>query len=347
MGVEIKRVPLDLEFTIGEVWPGYINPHAHLERKCEHCDGSGYSPVALELKNKWYGFVDFDPAEVGSSPYEYYHPAIVQKAKRNLINHQARLKERSEEIVADLVLPETDDLSQEELKNLLTKYWGLRQECRRLANVFNTAWTYHINQQNVDDLLEDGRLMCFTHKFVEGEGWVKDDTRPKPTAAQVNEWCILTIGHDCINFSTIVKAECKRRGVSHICSNCEGNGTAYETPEARNLCENWEPVQPPSGDGWQLWESVSEGSPISPVFETKEGLAAWLSMRDIFSYKHNYATWMRFIDDGGYAPSGIVENGKFKSGVAMYEEDSDVDGALNCAQTFLETNFDNDGHFRC
>jgi hypothetical protein len=31
----------------------------------------------------------------------------------------------------------------------------------------------------------------------------------------------------------------------------------------------------PTGDGWQLWETTSEGSPVSPVFETAEALAGW------------------------------------------------------------------------
>lgn len=29
--------------------------------------------------------------------------------------------------------------------------------------------------------------------------------------------------------------------------------------------------------GWQLYETVSEGSPLSPVFATKDELAAWMS----------------------------------------------------------------------
>ena len=35
-------------------------------------------------------------------------------------------------------------------------------------------------------------------------------------------------------------------------------------------------LEPPAGDGWQLWETVTEGSPISPVFPTAEGLVDWL-----------------------------------------------------------------------
>lgn len=34
-------------------------------------------------------------------------------------------------------------------------------------------------------------------------------------------------------------------------------------------------MEPPTGDGYQLWETTSEGSPISPIFTTIEELAEW------------------------------------------------------------------------
>ena len=34
--------------------------------------------------------------------------------------------------------------------------------------------------------------------------------------------------------------------------------------------------QPPKGDGWQLWQTVSDG-PISPVFADPDDLIAWMS----------------------------------------------------------------------
>ena len=36
-------------------------------------------------------------------------------------------------------------------------------------------------------------------------------------------------------------------------------------------------IPPPTGEGWQLWENVTEGSAVSPVFATAEELAEWLS----------------------------------------------------------------------
>ena len=32
---------------------------------------------------------------------------------------------------------------------------------------------------------------------------------------------------------------------------------------------------PPGGEGYQLWETTSEGSPLSPVFTSLESLCVW------------------------------------------------------------------------
>jgi hypothetical protein len=35
-------------------------------------------------------------------------------------------------------------------------------------------------------------------------------------------------------------------------------------------------LEVPTGEGWQVWETVSEGAPITPVFATDEELIDWL-----------------------------------------------------------------------
>lgn len=34
-------------------------------------------------------------------------------------------------------------------------------------------------------------------------------------------------------------------------------------------------IEPPAGEGYQLWETTTEGSPASPVFETLDALCEW------------------------------------------------------------------------
>ena len=57
------------------------------------------------------------------------------------------------------------------------------------------------------------------------------------------------------------------------CKVCGGEGI---DPAVKETHDAWTPTAPPEGPGWQVWETVSEGSPISPVFGTKEELIAYL-----------------------------------------------------------------------
>ena len=57
---------------------------------------------------------------------------------------------------------------------------------------------------------------------------------------------------------------------------------------------------PPTGVGYQMWEFTSEGSPISPVFDTPEGLARWLSDTQASAFGRitaQYDTWLQWIHD--------------------------------------------------
>ena len=89
-------------------------------------------------------------------------------------------------------------------------------------------------------------------------------------------------------------------------------------------------VQPPAGDGWQLWETVSEGSPISPVFTTAEGLVDFMSQpaedgRDGWAQGYDRAVAEAWVKDHGWAPSGIMIGGKMMSGVEGMVETSTED----------------------
>lgn len=66
-------------------------------------------------------------------------------------------------------------------------------------------------------------------------------------------------------------------------------------------------IDPPTGDGWQMWEDTSEGSPMSPVFKTPEELARWLSNNEASAFGNQTATykqWLEMINEG-WAPCGV------------------------------------------
>lgn len=89
-----------------------------------------------------------------------------------------------------------------------------------------------------------------------------------------------------------------------VCKVCDGTG--YDS-SVRDAYESWKPEEPPAGEGWQLWETVSEGSPISPVFVHREMFVEWL-VKQGYSLKAAEA-----FTKQGWAPSGIIANG------VMYE----------------------------
>lgn len=67
----------------------------------------------------------------------------------------------------------------------------------------------------------------------------------------------------------------------------------------------------------QMYETTSEGTPISPVMETPEELARWLADNGASSFGSNTATyeqWLR-VCKGGWAPSAIMDSRGFRSGV--------------------------------
>jgi len=63
-------------------------------------------------------------------------------------------------------------------------------------------------------------------------------------------------------------------------------------------CDECRDEEPPTGIGWQCWETVSEGSPISPVFFDRSSLVDWLVEHEDCSPQ----AADKFIDSG-YAPS--------------------------------------------
>ena len=81
--------------------------------------------------------------------------------------------------------------------------------------------------------------------------------------------------------------------------------------------------EPPAGKYYQLWETVSEGSPVSPAFKTKFELAKYLA-----KVKHlnisDYNIWLHFLNNYTWSVSSVGTNGKLMSGVEyLYYKDKD------------------------
>lgn len=81
------------------------------------------------------------------------------------------------------------------------------------------------------------------------------------------------------------------------CTACGGQGV---DPSHQAAYKAWTLTEPPVGDGWQVWETVTEGSPITPVFTTAENLVEHL-IKD----GYNPVAAANFVASG-WAPSAIA-----------------------------------------
>jgi len=289
MGRELRRVPLDFDHPMNKVWPGFINTLTEAAVTCPHCSGSGYSPEAQAMHDRWYGYAPFKPGDRGSVPLTADSPPVRAFAERNV--------SRSPEYYG-------------------TSPSAVRHEAQRLADMWNAQWSHHLNQDDVDALVAAGRLMDFTHTFDPVNRWTPKNPPCHPTAREVNEWSIGGFGHDSINNWVVIKAECERLGVNSTCAHCDGEGEIWPSAEAKQAAENWVRTNPPAGDGYQIWETVSEGSPISPVFSTATDLARHMATTSWGADKGTtFKQWMAFIEGPGWAPSMVLHDGVLESGV--------------------------------
>ncbi|WP_141747603.1 hypothetical protein [Streptomyces nanshensis] len=269
-------MPLDFDWPLSKTWDGFLMPDRYDEDKCPDCK-NGYSPQAQNLLDLWYGRLPFNPQSTGSTPLRHDTPAVRAFAERNV--------SRAPEFYG-------------------TGEAAIVREGQRLADLWNRSWSHHLTQDDVNALVDAGRLMDFTHTWSREGGWQAIDPPVVPTAEQVNEWSLGGFGHDGINTGVVIRARCEREGFNEVCPTCQGHSTLEKYPGQRAEAEAWEATGPPEGEGWQLWETVTEGSPISPVFASADALADWMSDPERGDQWVPAETARKFIDEG-WAPTGI------------------------------------------
>lgn len=291
MSREVERVPMDFDWPLNKTWSGFLMPKELHSIPCKACDETGLSIVAKLLRDQWYGYAPFMPEQRGSTPLTPAHPRVRAFAERN-VSHSPDFYGSGESAIL--------------------------REAERLCGLWNAQWSHHLNQDDVDALVAGDRLHDLTSKW-EGppNGWVK--TGHHPTAQEVNDWSIGGMGHDSINQYLVVDAECVRLGLEKRCPVCQGEGATYRDAEHAAAHEAWERADLPEGEGWQMWETTSEGSPISPVFATPEELARWLANTGASAFGSDTATydqWLKMIGVGHSFASCVMTGGDLLSGVA-------------------------------
>lgn len=229
---------------------------------------------------------------------------------------------------------------------------GYGEHARRLQDLWygrrpdgtyeRESWSHNLTQDDVDALAAADRLYDFTRRPLNAEQaaklkeqvasggsgyWLSEPNGHRPTAAEVNVWSRQGLGHDSLNSMICIEARAKREGTAEPrCEHCGGEGYVWTTPATKAAYESWEQEEPPAGDGWQVWETVSEGSPITPVFSTPEALARWCANDDndkSVTRGLSYERWLKFITGPGWAPSMISFGGQVMSGVEGVIQEND------------------------
>lgn len=294
MGREVKRVPLDFDWPLREVWAGYELPEAYRSRTCPDCGGSGYSLTGDLWSRKWHGDEGaFDPAETGSRPWQPDDPAVIANIRVKMAREGAVFGGRRDIDESRLRFYGTADPGEQK-----------RLEAIRMCDIWNHRWCYHLAEEDVSALRDAGKM----------DEWFHDGVRPL-TAAEVNErlvggwfggpsWPGAAV-HICIT------DRCRRAGEAVDCPTCDGEGEVWNSRAHKALHDEWQPTAPPTGDGWQLWETVTYGSPVTPVYATAEALVAALVAE---GYEEAAAT--AFVHRG-WAPSMVVTgHGEVMDGIA-------------------------------
>lgn len=171
---------------------------------------------------------------------------------------------------------------------------AIEREAQRLADLFNGWWSHHLNEQDISDLRAAG--------FIGGNVTI-DQVRAAAADGNLPEtgWMY-----------ALVKARCDRAGEPETCTECDGHGTVEVWSGQRAAADAWGWVEPPTGDGWQMWETTSEGSPISPVFTDPEDLADWCAEHaTVFGPMRADRAWWLGLINGSNAGAVELQPGVF------------------------------------
>lgn len=91
----------------------------------------------------------------------------------------------------------------------------------------------------------------------------------------------------------------------------------YNSPPDKDYCV---PYTKEEATWYQVYETVSEGTPVTPPFETEEELIEHLikfgeSLTEYWNKPMDPVAVRKFVTETHWAPSGIFTNGKFFSGI--------------------------------
>lgn len=293
MGREIKRVPLDFDWPLKKVWEGFRNPYYKYQHECDQCHVTGYNRETYIIY-KMYG--DHEACQV-----------VWDRFRKEPFSE--------EEIHEILSVNLVDDLENPGRKRKGWTYqYGIGLDGKpaerpphKIVGDYR-GWKCSVTQEEVDWAVQNkpfNFINYLEYYDKDQKKYVPHDPPPKITAAFVNE--TNEIAHITHWDYALVMARATLRGVYGLCENCNGEGRVWEAESWKYLAEKYQNIPVPEGEGYQVWETVTEGSPVSPVFKTKDELIVWLVSQG------TSLEGAKAFAESEWVPSLIISNGEMKA----------------------------------
>lgn len=294
MGRELMRVPIDFTWTLNFIWKGYWTPYTSQE--CPACKGTGQGPLYKALSDAWYKHTS-PPKDPEARKIYDENAHWMEHLEQDEVDHLCD-KNRLSSFCEEWRVPTEEEWAEMERERKA----AVRRDWRRYPWAMFKPW--------------------FREKILRREPedtWQTDPTRPRwirklnedgtpyyPPAEFVNENAprMMLGGHDSINQWICTDLRAKKLGIEEKrwgCAFCD-DGRVWFSEKIRKRADRWydkERYGPPKGEGYQLWETVSEGSPVSPVFATGEEMVIYLVDECGFDPEAS----KRFVKETGWAPS--------------------------------------------
>lgn len=283
MGRYLMRVPLGFDAPINEPWSGYLNPYQELASECAHCKGTGFGPRALEIESQFYGNSPIEKRWAGNP----YPTCTTNKHLKDLAYANAVYYTTSGKYLGSVRC--------EQDKSFETQY---EREQQRLNSIKASCLSMRLGVEEVLAYLEtdSGLKKFFELKRFDS---MQADMVPRGdvefTALEFAHFLAaapLTGGSGYLYF--LQKYICEKEKVPLECAHCKGEGS-FITKANQHLVEQWTRIEPPKGEGYQMWQSVSDG-PISPVFQSARELARYCAQNPWGADKHNPPSEQDWID---------------------------------------------------
>lgn len=232
MGREVRRVPLDFEWEIGELWDGYLLPDRLHEIPCSTCSGSGSTPELDWLSKIAYVLCGLADDSTDAARGRPMHPYLTPMRGISYGHKSDRPGPKFAEFVDGLV---------------------------------------------GDKVPGDSPFGRDVHRMIPAL---------REAAGLPEKW--------------------------GYCPDCTGQGSNEAWPGQREEAEAWVPSGPPTGEGWQLWNTTTEGHPMTPVFASAEELAQHCATVGVSWFGHTTATaeqWLRSFKGDGLTGAMVIAPG--------------------------------------